>query len=150
MLPRFRLPLVDVTQLLEKCFRKLDPRLVRCESRVGGFPLILFRAFSAELGSSILDAVRPKWLHHGMKSFDGTRGTQMIDACWSRCGTTILRRAGLRGIQEWLSFYFKSPMCAPQLYPEHDLFIQSMKLKNTLRWIMGEDLITHLGAEYYD
>ena len=62
----------------------------------------------------------------------------------------LARRAGLRGIQEWLSFYFKSPMCAPQLYPEHDLFIQSMKLKNTLRWMMGEDLITHLGNEYYD
>jgi len=55
-----------------------------------------------------------------------------------------------RGIQEWLSFYFKSPMTAEGLYPEHDLFIQSMKLKNTLRHIMGEDLITHLGLEYYD
>jgi myo-inositol-1-phosphate synthase len=54
------------------------------------------------------------------------------------------------GIQEWLSFYFKAPMTAPGLYPEHDLFIQSMKLKNTLRHIMGEDLITHLGLEYYD
>ena len=62
----------------------------------------------------------------------------------------LAQRAGLHGIQEWLSFYFKSPMCAPQLYPEHDLFIQLMKLKNTLRWMMGEDLITHLGAEYYD
>ena len=62
----------------------------------------------------------------------------------------LAQRAGLRGIQEWLSFYFKSPMCAPQLYPEHDLFIQLMKLKNTLRWMMGEDLITHLGNEYYD
>ncbi len=62
----------------------------------------------------------------------------------------LAQRAGLRGIQEWLSFYFKSPMCAPQLYPEHDLFIQLMKLKNTLRWLMGEDLITHLGNEYYD
>ena len=59
-------------------------------------------------------------------------------------------RAGMHGIQEWLSFYFKSPMCAPELYPEHDVFIQLMKLKNTLRWMMGEDLITHLGAEYYD
>src|SRR5437588_13066982 len=59
-------------------------------------------------------------------------------------------RAGMRGIQEWLSFYFKSPMTAPGLYPEHDLFIQSMKLKNTLRWMMGADLITHLGQEYYD
>ncbi len=62
----------------------------------------------------------------------------------------LAQRAGLRGIQEWLSFYFKSPMCAPQLYPEHDLFIQLMKLKNTLRWMMGEELITHLGQEYYD
>ncbi len=62
----------------------------------------------------------------------------------------LAKRAGMRGIQEWLSFYFKSPMCAPQLYPEHDLFIQLMKLKNTLRWMMGEDLITHLGTEYYD
>ena len=62
----------------------------------------------------------------------------------------LANRAGMRGIQEWLSFYFKSPMCAPELYPEHDLFIQLMKLKNTLRWMMGEELITHLGAEYYD
>src|ERR1700716_4019984 len=54
------------------------------------------------------------------------------------------------GIQEWLSFYFKSPMTAPGLYPEHDLFIQSMKLKNTLRHLKGESLITHLGLEYYD
>jgi myo-inositol-1-phosphate synthase len=62
------------------------------------------------------------------------------------------RSAELRGlgIQEWLSFYFKSPMTAPGLYPEHDLFIQSMKLKNTLRHLQGEDLITHLGLEYYD
>jgi myo-inositol-1-phosphate synthase len=62
----------------------------------------------------------------------------------------LAKRAGLHGIQEWLSFYFKSPMCAPQLYPEHDLFIQLMKLKNTLRWMQGETLITHLGREYYD
>ncbi len=54
------------------------------------------------------------------------------------------------GIQEWLSFYFKSPMSAPGLYPEHDLFIQLMKLKNTLRHLKGEQLITHLGLEYYD
>ncbi len=54
------------------------------------------------------------------------------------------------GMQEWLSFFFKSPMSAPGLYPEHDLFIQSMKMKNTLRHIMGEELITHLGLEYYD
>ncbi len=54
------------------------------------------------------------------------------------------------GIQEWLSFYFKSPMCAASLYPEHDVFIQLMKLKNTLRHLRGEELITHLGLEYYD
>ncbi len=62
----------------------------------------------------------------------------------------LAQRAGFRGIQEWLSFYFKSPMTGEGLYPEHDLFIQSMKLKNTLRWMMGEELITHLGQEYYD
>jgi len=62
----------------------------------------------------------------------------------------LAQRAGMRGIQEWLSFYFKSPMCARELYPEHDLFIQLMQLKNTLRWMVGEELITHLGAEYYD
>ena len=62
----------------------------------------------------------------------------------------LARRAGMQGIQEWLSFYFKSPMHAPGLYPEHDLFIQLMKLKNTLRYMMGEELITHLGLEYYD
>ena len=62
----------------------------------------------------------------------------------------LAKRAGWGGIQEWLSFFFKSPMHAKNLYPEHDLFIQSMKLKNTLRYLMGEDLITHLGAEYYD
>ena len=59
------------------------------------------------------------------------------------------QRAGLKGIQEWLSFYFKSPMAAPGLQPEHDLFIQQTKLKNTLRHLMGEDQITHLGMEYY-
>jgi myo-inositol-1-phosphate synthase len=58
-------------------------------------------------------------------------------------------RAGMSGIQEWLSFYFKSPQTAPGLYPEHDLFIQLMKLKNNLRHVMGEELITHLGQEYY-
>jgi myo-inositol-1-phosphate synthase len=62
----------------------------------------------------------------------------------------LAKRAGMDGIQEWLSFYFKSPMHAPGLYPEHDLFIQSMKLKNTLRFLRGEELITHLGLEYYD
>src|SRR3569833_4489206 len=59
-------------------------------------------------------------------------------------------RAGMSGIQEWLSFYWKSPMSQEGLYPEHDLFIQLMKLKNTLRYTKGDDLITHLGAEYYD
>ena len=61
----------------------------------------------------------------------------------------LAQRAGLKGIQEWLSFYFKSPQFAPGLYPEHDLFIQQTKLKNTLRWLMGEEQITHLGQEYY-
>jgi myo-inositol-1-phosphate synthase len=61
----------------------------------------------------------------------------------------LAQRAGMSGVQEWLSFYFKSPQTAPGLYPEHDLFIQHTKLKNTLRWMMGEDLITHLGQEYY-
>ncbi|MGD9894127.1 MAG: inositol-3-phosphate synthase [Dehalococcoidia bacterium] len=62
----------------------------------------------------------------------------------------LAQRAGKSGIQEWLSFYFKSPQSAPGLYPEHDLFIQQTKLKNTLRHWMGEDLITHLGTEYYE
>ena len=62
----------------------------------------------------------------------------------------LAHRAGMRGIQEWLSFYFKAPMHAPNVYPEHDIFIQLMKLKNTLRWMRGEELITHLGLEYYD
>ena len=61
----------------------------------------------------------------------------------------LAQRAGMSGIQEWLSFYFKNPMAAPELTPEHDLFIQHAKLKNTLRWIMGEERITHLGVEYY-
>jgi myo-inositol-1-phosphate synthase len=62
----------------------------------------------------------------------------------------LAKRAGMKGIQEWLSFYFKAPMHAPEIYPEHDLFIQLMKLKNTLRYLKGEELITHLGREYYD
>jgi myo-inositol-1-phosphate synthase len=60
------------------------------------------------------------------------------------------KRAGFSGIQEWLSFYFKSPMTKPGLYPEHDLFIQLMKLKNTLRFMKGEEQITHMGADYYE
>jgi len=62
----------------------------------------------------------------------------------------LAQRARMSGIQEWLSFYFKSPMAAPSLTPEHDLFIQHTKLKNTLRWLMGEEQVTHLGVEYYD
>jgi myo-inositol-1-phosphate synthase len=62
----------------------------------------------------------------------------------------LAQRCGMKGVQEWLSFYFKSPQTAPGLYPEHDIFIQLMKLKNTLRHLRGEDLITHLGLEYYD
>lgn len=62
----------------------------------------------------------------------------------------LAHRAGMSGIQEWLSFYFKSPMVAKGLYPEHDIFIQKTKLKNTLRYMMGEELITHLGLDYYD
>jgi myo-inositol-1-phosphate synthase len=62
----------------------------------------------------------------------------------------LAQRAKMKGIQEWLSFYFKAPQTAPELYPEHDIFIQLMKLKNTLRHLQGEDLITHLGLEYYD
>jgi myo-inositol-1-phosphate synthase len=62
----------------------------------------------------------------------------------------LSKRSGFRGIQEWLGFYFKSPMAAPNLAPEHDLFVQLMKLKNTLRWMVREDLIHHLGNEYYD
>ena len=62
----------------------------------------------------------------------------------------LAQRAQMSGVQEWLSFYFKSPQVAPGLYPEHDLFIQHTKLKNTLRFLMGEDQITHLGVEYYD
>jgi myo-inositol-1-phosphate synthase len=61
----------------------------------------------------------------------------------------LAQRAGFQGTQEWLSFYFKAPMTAPGLYPEHDLFIQLMKMKNTFRWMMGEEMITHLGNEYY-
>ena len=64
--------------------------------------------------------------------------------------TDLALRSKMRGIQEWLSFYFKAPIVGPGLYPEHDIFIQLTKLKNTLRWMMGEELITHVGHEYYD
>ena len=62
----------------------------------------------------------------------------------------LAHRAGMKGIQEWLSFYFKSPMCLPELYPEHDLFVQLAKLINTLRHMMEEELLTHLGLDYYE
>jgi len=64
--------------------------------------------------------------------------------------TDLAQMAGMKGTQEWLSFYYKSPMTAPGLYPEHNLFIQETKLKNTLRYLMGEEQITHLGLEYYE
>lgn len=64
--------------------------------------------------------------------------------------TDLAARAGLKGVQEWLSFFYKSPITAPGLYPENDLFIQLIKMKNMLRWMKGEQLITHLGHEYYD
>src|SRR5208337_276667 len=62
----------------------------------------------------------------------------------------LAKRAGLRGIQEWLSFYFKSPQCREDLKPEHDIFIQHLKLKNTLRILMGEEVLDHSGLDYYD
>jgi myo-inositol-1-phosphate synthase len=62
----------------------------------------------------------------------------------------LAQRAEMAGIQEWLSFYFKNPMAGPGLDAENDLFIQHTKLKNTLRWLMGEEQITHLGIEYYE
>jgi len=62
----------------------------------------------------------------------------------------LSHRCGMKGIQEWLSFYWKSPICKKGLTPEHDLFVQKTKLKNTLRWLMREDLITHLGLDYYE
>jgi myo-inositol-1-phosphate synthase len=61
----------------------------------------------------------------------------------------LAKRAGMSGIQEWLSFYFKSPQHAPELRAEHDIFKQLIKLQNTLRHIMDEELITHLGLDYY-
>jgi len=60
------------------------------------------------------------------------------------------KRAGLKGIQEWMSFFYKSPMVAPGLYAENNLFIQEMKMKNTLRYLMGEEQITHMGLNYYE
>ena len=86
--------------------------------------------------------------YEGVQVFGGT-GAGKTSGSGQALAESFLR-AGMGGIQEWLSFYFKSPMTAPELYPEHDLFIQLMKLKNTLRHLQGEDLITHLGQEYYD
>ena len=60
------------------------------------------------------------------------------------------QRAGLTGIQEWMSFFFKAPMCRPDLKPENDLFIQHIKLKNTLRILMGEEVLDHSGLDYYE
>ena len=62
----------------------------------------------------------------------------------------LAQRAGLSGIQEWLSFYFKAPMCRPDLKPEHDLFIQHLKLQNTLRILMSEEVLDHSGLDYYE
>lgn len=62
----------------------------------------------------------------------------------------LAQRVGMKGVQEWISFYLRAPQTAAGLYPEHDIFIQLMKLKNTLRHLQGADLITHLGLEYYD
>lgn len=62
----------------------------------------------------------------------------------------LAKRSKMAGIQEWLSFYFKSPHTKPGLRPEHDIFKQLIKLENTLRHLMGENLITHLGLDYYE
>jgi myo-inositol-1-phosphate synthase len=62
----------------------------------------------------------------------------------------LAKRAGLSGIQEWLSFYFKSPMARADLKPEHDLFIQHLKLANTLRILVGEEVLDHSGLDYYE
>ena len=60
----------------------------------------------------------------------------------------LAARAGMRGIQEWLSFYFKSPQHASSVYPEHDLFVQKVRLENNLRYLVGEELINYLGSDY--
>lgn len=62
----------------------------------------------------------------------------------------LAKRSGLKGIQEWLAFYFKSPQTAKGLRPQNDVFRQLEKLENTLRYLKGEDLITHLGLDYYE
>jgi len=71
--------------------------------------------------------------------------------CWISFYSWIWRSArACAASKEWLSFISRPPCMPPEVYPEHDIFIQLMKLKNTLRWMRGEDLITHLGLEYYD
>ena len=98
--------------------------------------------------------------------FDGFLGTRMtLQLTWQGCDSALAaplvldlalfldlaKRGGMSGVQEWLSFYWKSPQpVQPGVYPEHDIFIQLTKLKNTLRHLMGDDPVTHVGAEYYD
>ncbi len=98
---------------------------------------------------------KPAAVHQSLEAFEEGLRRSDADIAPSQILDLVLfldlaQRAGMKGIQEWLSFYFKGPMTAPGLYPEHDIFIQLMKLKNTLRWMQGEELITHLGLEYYD
>jgi myo-inositol-1-phosphate synthase len=143
------------------------------ESKLSVLDVILQKALYAELYSDYIHQVN---IHYYPPRGDNKEGWDNIDIFgWLGypmqikinflCRDSILaaplvldlallldlaQRARMKGIQEWLSFYFKSPQTAPGLYPEHDLFIQLMKLKNTLRYLRGEDLITHLGLEYYD
>ena len=63
--------------------------------------------------------------------------------------TDLSQRTNMKGILEWLSFYFKSPIVKAGLYPENDLFVQRSKLENTLRYLMEEELIHHTGLDYY-
>jgi hypothetical protein len=79
----------------------------------------------------------------------GNRDGEVLDDSTTPRASRLVKRAG-RHVSEWLSFYFTAPMHAPEIDPEHDLFIQLMKLKNTLRYLKGEELVTYLGREYYD
>ena len=90
----------------------------------------------------------PEWVDQGFREYQKRLRTPLVLDL--TLFFDLAQRAGLAGIQEWLSFYFKSPQAAAGLYPEHDLFIQHTKLKNTLRYLMGEEQITHLGVEYYE
>ena len=115
-------------------------------------------------GYAVLNAVRDRrradvlaalhWTHIDLPTFELPDAESVILAAPIVLDLALLmdlaQRADLSGIQEWLSFFYKSPMYAKGLYPEHDLFIQLKKLKNTLRHMRGEDLITHLGLEYYE